>query len=312
MVQIEPRDTENRILTTAEILSIIDTHASTTALILLPAVQYYTGQYFDIAAITAHAHSHGILIGWDCAHGAGNVDLKLHAWDVDFAAWCHYKYCNSGPGGMAGMFVHERHGQVKKGEDGSMQFRPRLTGWWGDDKSTRFRMENSKSFFRPKAHHCLHISVLKIKSEFIPRPGAAGFQVSNPSALDLAAVTASLELFNSTSMTALRSKSLSLTAYLEHLLLTAPFAGERPFSIITPSDPKQRGAQLSVRLHSGGDVGFLEKVLARLEDEGVVIDERKPDVIRVAPAPMYNNYSDVWKFVQIFIGACREVVGDSK
>lgn len=145
MVLIEPENLDRPILDTEKILRVIDEHASSTALILLSGIQFYTGQYFDIEKITAHAHSKDIIIGWDCAHAAGNVDLKLHDWNVDFAAWCNYKYLNSGPGGMAGLFVHENHGRVDMTKAGSKDepFRPRLSGWWGDDKKTRFRMENS-------------------------------------------------------------------------------------------------------------------------------------------------------------------------
>lgn len=144
MVLIEPRNAERPILETEHILRVIDEHASSTALLLLSAIQYYTGQYFDINKITAHAHSKGIMVGWDCAHAAGNVDLQLHDWNVDFAAWCNYKYLNSGPGGMAGIFVHEKHGEVKTNTaDGELDaFRPRLSGWWGGDKATRFLMDN--------------------------------------------------------------------------------------------------------------------------------------------------------------------------
>lgn len=137
---IEPENLDRPILTTDQIIKVIDENASSTALILLSAIQFYTGQYFDIQRITAHAHSKGILIGWDCAHAAGNVDLRLHEWDVDFAAWCSYKYLNSGPGGMAALFVHERHGKV----DNEETFRPRLSGWWGSDLQTRFQMNNSE------------------------------------------------------------------------------------------------------------------------------------------------------------------------
>lgn len=137
---IEPENFDRPVLTTEQIIKVIDENASSTALILLSAIQFYTGQYFDIQRVTAHAHSKGILIGWDCAHAAGNVDLRLHDWDVDFAAWCSYKYLNSGPGGMAALFVHERHGQV----DNEAAFRPRLSGWWGSDLQTRFQMNNSK------------------------------------------------------------------------------------------------------------------------------------------------------------------------
>jgi kynureninase len=144
MILLEPRDPDDPILKTEDILSKIDEHAHELALILLPGIQYYSGQYFDIARITAHAHSHGILIGWDCAHAAGNVELKLHEWDVDFAAWCNYKYLNSGPGAMAGIFVHERFGKVDMSKEKD-KYWPRLTGWWGDDKSIRFNMANSES-----------------------------------------------------------------------------------------------------------------------------------------------------------------------
>ncbi|KAJ5896338.1 uncharacterized protein N7473_005737 [Penicillium subrubescens] len=281
MVLIEPENPDRPILTTDQIIKVIDENASSTALILLSAIQFYTGQYFDIQQITAHAHSKDILIGWDCAHAAGNVDLRLHDWDVDFAAWCSYKYLNSGPGGMAALFVHERHGQV----DNEETFRPRLSGWWGSDLQTRFQMNN----------------------KFVPQPGAAGFQLSNPSVLDINAVVASLEIFNRVTMKSIRGKSLRITGYLEHLLLKYPLDAapeDKPFTLITPSNPTERGAQLSLRLQPG----LLDHVLHYLEEHGVVIDERKPDVIRVAPAPLYNTYTDVWEFCQIFLQACREAV----
>ncbi|KAL3474852.1 pyridoxal phosphate-dependent transferase [Aspergillus californicus] len=289
MVLIEPQNTDHPILETDQILRVIDEHASSTALILLPAIQYYTGQYFDIAKITEYAHNKGITVGWDCAHAAGNVDLQLHEWNVDFAAWCNYKYLNSGPGGMAGIFVHEKHGEVKTNMvNGGASFHPRLSGWWGGDKATRFLMDN----------------------HFVPQPGAAGYQQSNPSVLDLNAVVASLELFNRTSMAEIREKSLKLTGYLEHLLLKYPLdrQSEKPFNIITPSNPSERGAQLSVRLAPG----LLDQILESLEEHAVVIDERKPDVIRVAPAPLYNTYEEVWQFCQIFLEACRLAVQAQK
>ena len=280
MILLEPKETKEPLLKTEDILRKIDEHASETALILLPGIQYYTGQYFDIAKITAHAHSHGIMIGWDCAHAAGNVELKLHEWDVDFAAWCNYKYLNSGPGSMAGIFVHERFGNVDMNSSGE-KYWPRLTGWWGDDKSQRFAMAN----------------------KFVPRPGAAGFQVSNPSALDLTAVIASFQIFNEASMSSLRSKSLKLTGYLEQLLDDMASKSEtQDFTIITPRSADERGAQLSVRLAPG----LLDPVFAYLDKHGVILDERKPDVIRVAPAPLYNSYKDVWTFCQIFKEALEE------
>jgi kynureninase len=144
MILLEPKGPLNPLLTTEQILSVIDTHASTTALLLLPGIQYYTGQLFDIPMITAYAKAKGIVVGWDLAHAAGNVELKLHDWDVDFAAWCNYKYLNSGPGAIAGLFVHEKHGQVDRSK-GDKGYRPRLSGWWGGDKSVRFQMDNSMS-----------------------------------------------------------------------------------------------------------------------------------------------------------------------
>ncbi|KAJ9255808.1 hypothetical protein DTO207G8_2825 [Paecilomyces variotii] len=291
MVLIEPQDPDTPIITTEQIMQTIDEHASSAALVLLPSIQFYTGQYFEMKKITAHAHSRGLLIGWDCAHSVGNVDMKLHDWDVDFAAWCNYKYVNGGPGVIAGLFVHEKHGRVEleKANDDEGSFRPRLAGWWGGDKQTRFLMEN----------------------KFVPQPGAAGYQVSNPSVLDLNAVVAGLEIFNRTSMAELRKKSLHLTGYLEHLLLKYPLDAspeDKPFTIITPSNPEERGAQLSLRLQEG----LLDRVLEILEEHGVVVDERKPDVIRVAPAPLYNTYSEVWEFCEIFLQACREAVKAKK
>ncbi|KAK3060080.1 hypothetical protein LTS18_009398, partial [Coniosporium uncinatum] len=202
-------------LFTSHILSTIDEHASSTALILLPGIQFYTGQFFDIQRITAHAHSHGITCGWDLAHAAGNVPLQLHAWDVDFAAWCSYKYLNSGPGAIAGLFVHEKHGKVTSADAGG--YLPRLSGWWGSDVGSRFKMEN----------------------QFVPIPGAAGWQLSNPSAIDATAVLASLSVFGTTSMEELRRKSLGLTGYLEGLLKQADGMGTL-YDIITPGNPEER------------------------------------------------------------------------
>ena len=282
MVLIEPEDDQVVTLSTSHILSKIDKHAASTALILLPGIQYYTGQNLDIATITAHAHSRGILIGWDLAHAVGNVEIKLHDWDVDFAVWCNYKYMNSGPGSIAGLFIHEKHGHVnidaiKHNQNG---FRPRLSGWWGGDRSIRFGMGD----------------------KFVPIPGAAGFQLGNPSALAITTVLASLEVFETTSMTALQKKSRALTGYLANLLIQSE-DGSAPehYRIITPSDPAQRGAQLSLRLKPG----LLNGVMKGLEEQGVVVDERQPDVIRVAPAPLYNTFTEVWDFVKIFRAACQ-------
>ncbi|KAF2086710.1 kynureninase [Saccharata proteae CBS 121410] len=290
LVELNPPDPNTSYIPTSHILSTIDAHASTTALILLPGIQYYSGQLFDIPTITAHARAKGITVGWDLAHAAGNVPLSLHDWDVDFACWCTYKYLNAGPGAIAGLFIHERHSKVSSKDNGELDYRPRLSGWWGSDKSSRFRME----------------------STFRPTPGASGFMLSNPSVADTTAVAASLSVFDQTSMTEMRQKSLRLTAYLEHLLFadnpSPKTAGDqhqvRPYTLITPANPAERGAQLSLRLKPG----LLDKVMKVLEERGVVVDERKPDVVRVAPAPLYNGFTDVWRFVNVFMEACDEAV----
>lgn len=197
---------------------------------------------------------------------------------------------NGGPGVIGGLFVHDRHGKVeqsqvdgdtKHGNDTSLVYRPRLSGWWGSDKSSRFRMEN----------------------EFVPIPGASGFQLSNPSALDMTSVLASLDVFSLTSIEALRARSVRLTAYLEERLLR--YDGKPPpYKIITPTNPAERGAQLSVLLNPG----LLDHVLEYIEQHGVVVDERKPDVLRVAPAPLYNSFWDVHRFIVVFQEACRRAV----
>jgi kynureninase len=279
MVEIQPDD--NFCIPTEKILSVIDEHASDTALLLLPGIQYYSGQLFDMPRITRYAQDRGIVVGWDLAHAAGNVELRLHDWNVDFAVWCTYKYLNAGPGAIAGAFVHERHGKVEHSrEEGQFVFRPRLAGWYGGDKSVRFNMDKT----------------------FQPTPGAGGFQVSNPSAIDLASLSAALSVFNQTSMSALRSKSLLLTAYTEYLLndilAARNAAGDKqpPFRIITPKNPLERGTQLSVLLRPG----LLEHVGKALKEGSVVCDQRKPDVVRVAPVPLYCTFSDVWRFAEIF------------
>jgi kynureninase len=286
MVTIEPSSLDNPTINTSHILSVIDEHASTTALLLLPGIQFYTGQLLDIATITAHARSLGIFVIWDLAHAAGNVELKLHEWDCDAAAWCSYKYLNAGPGSIGGLFVHERNSQVDgeriEADNGSVGFKNRLSGWWGSDKESRFAMTN----------------------HFTPIPGAAGFQLSNPSVFDITSLCASLEVFAMTDMASLRAKSLKLTGHLEVLLCRLK-AGNGNFTIITPEDPAQRGAQLSLKLKEG----LLDTVLGELKRNSVVVDERRPDVIRVAPAPLYNTFADVFDFVQIFGDALKVATG---
>lgn len=277
MIIIEPPSPENPVLTTSHILSIIDEHASTTALLLLPGVQFYTGQLLDVPTISKYARCHGIFVIWDLAHAAGNVELKLHDWGCDAAAWCTYKYLNAGPGAIGCLFVHEQHSRLGPRESGekreSSSFTNRLSGWWGSDKGSRFAMLN----------------------HFDPIPGAAGFQLSNPSVLDITSLCASLEVFALTDMASLRAKSIKLTGYLETLLLRL-LAEKGNFEILTPRDPAQRGAQLSLKLKEG----LLNNVMSGLEQRSVVVDERRPDVIRVAPAPLYNTFTDVNDFVGNF------------
>jgi kynureninase len=218
-----------------------------------------------MARITRVGHEKGCIVGFDLAHAAGNVMLSLHDWDVDFACWCSYKYLNSGPGAVAGCFVHERHAQAFD--------RPRFAGWWGHDKATRFKMG----------------------PEFHPMTGAEGWQLSNPPILSFAASRVSLAIFQDAGMPRLREKSKSLTGYLEYLLHQATIPGLR---ILTPSNPEERGCQLSLTLEEGG-----RQVFEALMAQGVVCDWREPDCIRIAPTPLYNTYTEVYRFVQLFEAA---------
>ncbi|KAH6684143.1 pyridoxal phosphate-dependent transferase [Halenospora varia] len=269
MVSISSPSPSNPILTTDHILAVLDQHAKDTALLVLPGIQFYTGQFLDIPTITAHAHSHGIFVIWDLAHAVGNVPLQLHDWNVDAAVWCSYKYLNSGPGTIGGLFVHSRNAEEPSTPPN------RLSGWWGSSKNTRFAMDN----------------------KFSPIQGASGFQLSNPSILDITALNASLEMFvKAGGMAPIRTKSLKITKYLEDLLVHSGSYQSRLFTIITPLDPNQRGAQLSLRLKEG----LLDAVMHELVEQGVIVDERQPDVVRVAPAPLYNSFEDVWRFVDAF------------
>jgi kynureninase len=225
-------------------------------------VNYYTGQAFDMQAIAAAARRAGCAVGFDLAHAAGNLLLSMHDWDVDFAVWCSYKYLNSGPGGIAGCFVHERHARSPE--------LPRFAGWWGNDPERRFRMH--------------------LEERFVPVAGADGWQLSNPPILAMAPLAASLELFDEAGMPALRRKSEALTGYLEYRIGHA--ATER-IEQLTPADPTSRGCQLSLRIPEGGRALF-----AALQAAGIVTDYREPDVIRVAPVPLYNSFHDVWRFGQ--------------
>ncbi len=246
----------------AAILRAIERHGERIALVLLPGVQYLTGQAFDLAAITQAAHRKGCLVGFDLAHAAGNLHLRLHDVGCDFAAWCHYKYLNSGPGAVAGCFVHERHARAQL---------PRFAGWWGHEQDSRFRMA----------------------PEFVPSAGADGWQLSNPPILALAPVRVSLAMFRRAGMAALRAKSEALTAHLESLI--REHAGD-VLDIATPSEPARRGCQLSLRVKGSRDAG--RSLYDHLHAGGVVVDWREPDVIRAAPTPLYNRHIDCLRFVR--------------
>jgi kynureninase len=259
IVELAPREGEHT-LRTDDIVTAIERHGASTALVLFGGVNYYTGQFFDLPAIVEAGHKAGAYVGFDLAHAAGNVPLRLHDWGADFAAWCSYKYLNAGPGGPGGVFVHERHGNNPA--------LPRFAGWWGHDEERRFLMEKG----------------------FHPMRGAAGWQLSNAQVLSFAAHKAGLDLFAEAGMTALREKSLRLTAYLEFIIDEINRKGAR-FQIITPHDPAQRGAQLSLLTGPDG-----RQLFDRLTQSGVIADWREPNVIRLAPVPMYVSFEDVWRF----------------
>lgn len=240
--------------------SLMEQHKDSIALIMLGNSNYYSGQVYPIGEITALGHHHGTKVGFNLAHGAGNILCDLHQNNVDFAVWCTYKYLNSGPGSLGGVFVHERHAKDHE--------LPRFTGWWGHNKQTRFKMRDA----------------------FEPMEGAEGWQLSNPPILSMAAIRASLEIFDRAGMNAIRQKSVQLTAYLAELLQGLDTDKIR---IMTPLDPSERGAQLSLQIKNSDR--SLHQALTGL---GVVSDWREPDVIRVAPAPLYNSYQDVYDFVQ--------------
>lgn len=242
-----------------DIQKVIEEEGPSIALVMLGNTNYYTGQYFDMKKITEWGHAQGCIVGFDCAHGAGNVPLDLHDSGCDFAVWCSYKYLNSGPGSLGGVFVHERHAYSEN--------LPRLEGWWGHNKETRFKMRDA----------------------FEPIPGAEAWQLSNPPILSMAAIWASLKIFDEAGMDRLRSKAIKLTGYLEYLV---NLLGDEVVQIITPSEPDQRGCQLSIQA-KGGDKSIYDRLTAK----GVIADWREPDVIRVAPVPLYNSYEDVHQFV---------------
>ncbi len=260
LIELKPREGETT-LRIEDIEKTIVENGDSIALILLGGVNYYTGQAFDMKRLTEIGHKIGAVVGFDLAHAAGNLELKLHDWNADFAAWCSYKYLNSGPGGIGGVFVHERHA-----ENFDL---PRFAGWWGHDKETRFLMED----------------------KFVPMRGAEGWQLSNPPIFQLAALKASLDIFDEAGIKNLREKSIKLTNYLEFLL--SEIKDER-ISVITPKNPESRGCQLSIRVKNAD-----KSLFKAIAEKGVIADWREPDVIRVAPVPLYNSFADILKFAQI-------------
>jgi kynureninase len=263
LILARPRKSEFTIRT-EDILGLIAKNADQLAIVIFGGANFFTGQLFDIQKITAAAHKNGIIAGFDLAHAIGNVPLSLHDWNVDFAVWCSYKYLNAGPGAVAGAFVHERHATNTS--------LPRFAGWFGNDPHSRFR--------------------LHLEPDFIPVPSADGWQISNPPIFSMAPLRASLAIFSAVGgMESLRAKSMKLTGYLESLLTQV---GSKQFTVITPKDPDARGCQLSILAHEHPK---------RLHDEliaaDVKCDFREPNVIRVAPTPLYNTFHEVWRFAQL-------------
>lgn len=260
IIQLYPREGEHT-LRTEDIIAKIEFHAEDLALVMMGGVNYYTGQFFDLENITDAGHSVGAMVGFDLAHAAGNVELKLHEWGVDFATWCSYKYLNSSPGGISGVFIHDKYANSPE--------MPRFAGWWGSDEKERFLMDK----------------------KFIPQKGAAGWQMSNAPILAMSAHWAALEIFMEAGMKNLRAKSIQMTNYLEWLINES---GDLGLEIITPKTVKDRGCQLSLLTKANG-----KELFKKLQDAGVIADWREPNVIRIAPVPMYNTFEDCFRFVEI-------------
>lgn len=267
LIELTPREGEY-CLREEDIETLIEEQGEEISLIMLGNSNYYTGQYFDMKKISEWGHAQGCFVGFDCAHGAGNLPLDLHNSGCDFAVWCNYKYLNSGPGGMGGVFVHERHHH-----NDSL---PRFEGWWGHNKDTRFKMRDA----------------------FEPIPTTEAWQLSNPPIMAMAAVWSSLKLFEEAGMDRLRKKAIQLTGYLEYMVKSL---GEEVVEIITPADPHQRGSQLSIRVKNA-----TKDLFNIITEKGVIADWREPDVIRVAPTAMYNSYEDVHHFYTILKSAIDE------
>jgi kynureninase len=262
LIIVEPAKGEKHI-TAGDIDQALKTHKGEVALVLLSSVNFLTGQAIDVPAISEVVHQHGAKLGLDLAHAIGNIPLKLHEWNVDFAAWCSYKYLNAGPGAVGGVFVHEKHTQ-------NVNLK-RLAGWWGNDPKLRFRMH--------------------LEKDFIPITTADGWQISNPPIFSMVPLKASLKLYDSIGMKAYREKSVKMTGYLEFLL---DKMASKNIEIVTPRDPKHRGCQLSLLVHKNA-----KEFHEFLSKNGVICDFRQPNVIRVAPVPFYNSYHEIWRFAQI-------------
>ena len=262
MLVLEPKEGRH-CLETQDIVGSLEEHHSDLAMVMLAGVNFFTGQAYDLAAISAACAAHDVPFGVDLAHAAGNIDLNLHDDGVDFAAWCSYKYINCGPGAVGGAFVHERHAT---NED-----LVRLAGWWGNDPATRFQMDEM--------------------TDFVPHPGAEGWQVSNPPILSMAPLHASLAIFDEVGISSLRERSKRMTGFLEECISAI---GEDHYSIITPADEDSRGAQISIKVH-----GSAQELREFLQATGIVTDFRPPDVIRIAPTPLYNTYEEIARFSQV-------------
>jgi kynureninase len=260
IIEIAPREGE-KTLRTEDIIHAIEENSNELAITIFSGMNYYTGQFFDMKKITAAAHKANAIAGFDLAHVAGNVPVQLHDWNVDFAVWCSYKYLNAGPGAAGGVYVHERFS--------SNINTPRLGGWWGNEEGTRFKMEKG----------------------FIPKATAGGWNISTAQVFNMVTLKASLELFDKAGIENLRAKSIALTAYLESLLHQLP---NLKFEIITPSDKESRGAQLSLYFKERG-----KEIHDKMIESGIIVDYREPGVIRVAPAPMYCSFEDVFRFYEI-------------
>lgn len=262
IIELKPRDGEH-ILRDEDVLAAIEEAGDSLAVVMMGGVNYYTGQLYNLKEITAAAHKVGAYAGFDLAHTVGNIPIQLHDWTVDFACWCSYKYLNSGPGGIGGLYVHEHHSSNPK------TFR--LAGWWGNNESTRFKMEKG----------------------FVPENTAESWQMSNAPVFNMVAHNASLDIYDKAGMEALREKSLKLTGYLEFLLNKVEHLN---FNIITPKEPHRRGCQLSMLFDERG-----KEVFDQLTANGVIADWREPNVIRIAPVPLYNSFEDVYRFYDILM-----------